>query len=118
MQHAESHFQQAVVRMLRAQGFYCFSVPNGTKLSPTQARVAKAEGVLPGVSDLIILLPKRAVFVEFKNPNGKGRQSPPQRAFEENVKALGFDYLIWDSWSAAEAFIRTNKLQYHKTKMT
>lgn len=105
MQHGESNFQQLAVRMLRAAGFTCFSVPNGTKLSRSQARIAVAEGMTAGVADLIVLLPGRAVFAEFKNPNGKGRQSPPQRAFEDTVKALGFDYFIWDGWDKVEAFI-------------
>ncbi len=106
MQHGESHFQAQAVRMLRANGFYCFSVPNGAQLKLTQARAAKAEGMLAGVSDLVILLPKgRTVFVEFKNPNGKGRQSPPQREFEENIRALGFEYILWNAWTQVEAFI-------------
>lgn len=118
MQHGESAFQINAVRMLRAAGFTCFSVPNGTKLSRSQARIAVAEGLTAGVADLIILLPNRAVFVEFKNPNGKGRQTPPQRAFEETVTALGFDYFIWDEWAQVEAFINGRKKEikdFYKT---
>lgn len=116
MIHAESNFQQMAVRMLRANGFYCFSVPNGTQLKPTQSRIAKAEGMLAGVSDVIILLPGgRTVFVEFKNPNGKGRQSPAQRDFEENVLAFGFEYLLWSEWKQVEDFIngRKKELAHH-----
>lgn len=109
MQHGESDFQQAAVRMLRTCGFYLFSVPNGTRLRPTQARIAVSEGLMAGVSDIIVLLPKRAVFIEFKNPNGKGRQSPPQRQFEELVLGLGFEYLLWDNWAQVEAFINDNR---------
>lgn len=109
MQHGESSFQIAAVRMLRAEGFTLFSVPNGAKLSPSQARIAVAEGLTAGVSDVILLLPKRTIFVEFKNPNGKGRQSPPQRQFEETIKSLGFDYLIFDGWDKVEAFIKNHR---------
>jgi len=49
------------------------------------------------------------VFVEFKNPNGKGRQSPAQRDFEENVRAFGFEYLIWTNWQQIEDFINGRK---------
>lgn len=109
MLHGESRFQQAAVRMLRNNGYFCFSVPNGAKLSQTQARIAKAEGVMKGVSDLIVLLPHEPIFVEFKNPNGKGRQSPEQKAFEQAVKDLGYRYFVWDSWEKVEQFINSYK---------
>ncbi len=95
------------MRFLRGLGYKLFSVPNGTRLRPTQARIAKAEGLTAGVSDLIITLPGgKAIFVEMKNPNGKGRQSPAQREFEETVRALGFEYQIWQSWVEVENFIK------------
>ena len=110
-QHGESDFQKAVVRFLRNQNIYCFSVPNAGKVPLTVGRYLKAEGSLAGVSDIIILLPRRAVFVEFKNPNGTGRQSDAQKDFQRNVEALGFEYLIWDSWAQVEAFLKEVKFK-------
>lgn len=106
MFYGESKFQQSIVRVLRLNKIFVFSVPNGLKVRATQARIAKAEGLTSGCSDLIILLPKRAVFVEIKNPNGKGRQSPTQKEFEEKVKSLGFEYFVWDKWEQVEEFIK------------
>lgn len=105
MMHAEESFQIAVVRMLRAAGFFVFAVPNGGRRNLREAARLKAQGVLAGVSDLIVLVPYKVFFVELKNPNGKGRQSPQQHYFEESVKAYGHNYLIWDNWDQVEAFI-------------
>ena len=109
MIHAESNFQQAVVRFLRLNGFYCFSVPNGTKLSHTQARVSVREGVLSGVSDIIIVLKNRVVFAEFKSPTGTGRQSAAQKDFQKEVTDRGHEYVIWSDWKPVEKFINENK---------
>ena len=106
MFYGESKFQEAIVQTLHLNKIFCFSVPNGTKLKITQAHKAKKEGMTAGVSDLIILLPNRTVFVEIKNPNGKGRQSPAQKEFEKKVKELGFEYYIWDKWEQVDKFLR------------
>lgn len=49
-----------------------------------------AIGMLPGVSDLIVVQPDRVMFVEVKDY--KGLQRPNQIIFEQKVKALGYDY--------------------------
>ena len=50
-------------------------------------------GLLPGVSDFILLLPEgRMVFVEAKTPEGVLNRS--QARFRGAVTALGFDYQI------------------------
>jgi hypothetical protein len=68
-----------------------FSVPNeGT--SAKEQMYKKAVGMLPGVSDTIIIVPGKVVFCEFKDD--KGRQGPKQIEFEERVKKLGYDYWI------------------------
>lgn len=105
MFYAESQFQRAIIKYLRLKNIFVFSIPNGVKLKLSQAKIAVAEGLYRGCSDLILLLPKRAVFVEVKNPNGKGRQSDSQKEFEEKVKSLGFEYYIWDSWKQVDEFV-------------
>ena len=49
-------------------------------------------GLKKGVSDLIVLMPKRVIFVEVKTPTGI--QSPDQKDFESLVKNLGFEYYL------------------------
>ena len=60
-------------------------------------------------SDLIVVLPNKVYFVEIKNPNGKGRQSPAQRDFEDAVRAYGHEYLLWDKWPQVEQFVNAHR---------
>lgn len=102
----ESAFQTNVVRMLKGQGFFVFAVPNGGSRHYKEAAHLKAQGVMAGVADLIICLPKGNVhFVELKNLNGTGRQSPAQKDFQEQVERLGNPYHLWASWADVEQFI-------------
>ena len=106
MIHLESNFQIQVVRSLRAAGFLVFSVPNGQRLHLRRAAIAKAEGLLSGVSDLIVVLPRgRVVFVEIKSPNGKGRHSENQKNFQQAVEKRGHVYMVWEGWPEVQAFI-------------
>lgn len=109
MKHAEADFQICVVRFLRMAGHFVFAVPNGGSRNIIEAANLKAQGVMAGVSDLILLLPKKVYFIELKNPNGKGRQSPAQREFEDNVRAYGNEYLLWDNWAQVEQFVNAHR---------
>lgn len=112
MRHEEANFQCWVVRTLRFAGHFVFAVPNGGSRNIREAKNLKAQGVMAGVSDLILLLPnKKVYFIELKNPNGKGRQSPLQRDFEDNVRAMGHEYLIWDKWQQVEDFINAHRAE-------
>ena len=109
--YLEASFQSNVVRFLRRQGFYVFAVPNGgnIKLNLMQGAALKREGLLAGVSDLIIVLQNRVVFAELKNPNGEGRQNPNQKAFEKEVTARGHEYVLWQGWPEIEAFVNAER---------
>ena len=110
MQYFESAFQQNAVRLLRANGFFVFAVANARKVANVrQGAKLKAEGVLAGVSDLIIVLKDKVVFVELKTLTGKGRQSESQKAFQKEIESRGHTYLLWDSWEKVERFINENK---------
>lgn len=67
-----------------------FAVPNGGTRNKLEAIKLKATGLIPGVSDLIVLLPSKCLFVEVKTEIGK--QSDVQKIFQSKVNALGFDY--------------------------
>jgi hypothetical protein len=56
----------------------------------------KREGVLAGVSDLIIIVKKRIFFVEMKT--AKGKQQEAQKKFQNTVESLGFTYFICRSF--------------------
>ena len=71
---------------------YIFSVPNGGLRNKREAVKMKATGLKAGVSDLIILQPNKAIFVEVKTETG--RQSDKQKAFQVIVSNLGFEYHV------------------------
>ena len=63
-------------------------------------------GSMSGVSDTIVILPEKIIFVEFKS--AKGRQSPEQKNFETNIKRLGYDYFICRSFDEFQNIIEKN----------
>lgn len=69
-----------------------FKVKNEGRNRITGAR-DKATGLIPGVSDMIYLLPySRPIFIEFKTE--AGRQSPNQKKWQCLVEANGYQYFI------------------------
>jgi len=96
----ESKLQQEIFQWF--QNTYClkhhdprlciFSVPNGGTRNKLEAITLKATGLLPGVSDLIVILPGKVLFVELKTEIGI--QSQVQKDFESRVTALGQSYYL------------------------
>ena len=71
-----------------------FAIPNGEYRAMTVAKRLKAEGVMPGVPDLLVLMPKaRAVFVEMKRQKG-GVLSASQKEVIAKIESLGFEVLV------------------------
>ncbi len=72
------------------------AVPNGGKRDETTASNLIKEGVVSGVSDLILLKPKGgygALLIEMKT--AKGTQSPSQKDWQKNLCAEGeYKYVI------------------------
>lgn len=60
-------------------------------------------GAMAGVSDLICVTPQKVLFIELKSKTG--RQSVEQKAFEEKIKSLGFEYHIIRSLDEFENLI-------------
>ena len=73
-----------------------FAVPNGSKRDHVTAAKLKAEGVVPGVSDLIFLKQNArygALLIEMKTPDG--RQSETQKQWQSEVTAGNeFKYVV------------------------
>lgn len=90
MTRPEQSIQRAIVDYLRLAlpRAITFAVPNGGYRTRAEAGVLKAQGVVAGVSDLVILLPDgRVAFVEVKA--GKGRVSEAQTDFLATVAGFG-----------------------------
>lgn len=107
MRHNESNLQSVCVRWARLQFPQCrlllFAVPNGYKTSPSQARIAKAEGLVAGVADLLLLHPSAdgkyvGLCIEFKW--GKGKQRESQKAWQLAVESTGlYRYVVVRSFA-------------------
>lgn len=69
----------------------------------------KLTGLLPGVADLIVLIPNVVLFIEVKTD--KGIQSEKQKAFENKVKALGFRYEIVRSLKDFQEIVLNYKIK-------
>lgn len=95
MKHHEHTLQTACVRWFRYQypKYEIFAVPNGgSRDNKKEAKRLKDEGVLSGVSDLIIFSEKKVLLVEMKTPTG--RQTQSQKAFQQKIEKLGYLYFI------------------------
>lgn len=98
----EHHLQSACVQwfsiqypLLRGR---LFAVPNGGGRSKTEAARLKAEGVVAGVSDLILLKSNRqhgALLIEMKTTAPDSRQSQRQQWWQQLVTADGeYKYIV------------------------
>lgn len=96
----EHRIQTACVRWFRLKYPHLsprlFAVPNGGRRDGVTGARLKADGVLAGVADLILLVPNagyHALLIEMKTP--KGRQSDSQRAWQQEVCAEGeYKYVV------------------------
>ena len=115
MNQEEHNIQCACVRWFNYQWpeyrGLLFAVPNGGARSKATAGKLKAEGVVPGVSDLILLVPKQWAFalcIEMKT--AKGRQSPEQKIWQKKVEGHGYKYAVCRSLDefidTVEAYLR------------
>lgn len=98
----EHRLQVACVRWFRMQysgyGNLLFAVPNGGLRNKSTAARLKAEGVVAGVADLVLLLPNQqyhAMCIELKTP--KGRQQDTQKQWQQSVVRYGYCYVICHS---------------------
>ena len=99
MYHEESQIQRACVKWFglqhRSLDGLLFAVPNGGRRGKVEAAIMKAEGVYPGVADLLLLVPRgkwHGLAIEMKTD--KGRQSPAQREWELKVTEQGYAYAV------------------------
>lgn len=112
MKHLEENLQAACVKWFRIQypqyDGLLFHVPNGGRRNLKEAARLKAEGVTPGVADLLLLVPQwyttwrgyegclyAGLCIEMKTP--KGRQSPEQKEWQYKVEGMGYKYAVCHS---------------------
>ena len=96
----EHYIQVACVTKFRAEHPHLakllFAVPNGGGRSKAQGGILKAEGVVRGVSDLLLLVPAgkyHGLCIEMKREKG-GRWEPWQQEWKELVESQGYKYIV------------------------
>jgi hypothetical protein len=97
MNRPEENIQQQIVMWFRNK--YClkhnkpryaiFSVPNEAAY---KNKKFISTGLMRGVSDLIVVIDSKTIYIELKTATGK--QSPKQIEFEETIKNLNQYYYI------------------------
>lgn len=99
MVYQESKIQQAAVKWFRYQypklRKLLFAVPNGGARDRVTGAILKAEGVVAGVSDLLLLVPRggyHGLCIEMKTRTG--RQSKSQKEWQQEVEAQGYRYVV------------------------
>lgn len=107
MNSLESLIQTQCVTWFRLQhpNDLIFAVPNGGSRNLLEARKLKREGVMAGVSDLIVIQNNRIVFIEMKHE--KGRQSKSQKEFENKVSNLGYEYHLCRSFGDFKTIVES-----------
>lgn len=90
-----------------------FAVPNGGHRNKLTAAKLKAEGVKPGVADIIILWRGRFIAIELKKSANKERgirktyQSSEQKEWEDEVEECGGLYTVCRTIEEVEDFLRS-----------
>jgi len=83
-----------------------FSVPNGGNRNKIEAMTLKSNGLLAGVSDLILITPKgKLYFLELKTEIGV--QSEVQKDFQKRIEALGYEYKLIRSLNEFKIWIQS-----------
>ena len=104
---AENKIQQEIVQWFRANHYkkgVIFSVPNERAGGYLAMKDLLLTGLLSGVSDLIVVLPNKVLFVEVKNEIG--RQSDKQKNFQLGVTNLNHEYHLVRSLLEFKALVK------------
>lgn len=124
MSALESAEQKSLVRWFGLQypKLTMFAIPNGAHLAGDARQRAikmtnmKAEGLVPGVSDLFLMLPKGdkgGLFIEMKAT--KGTVSDAQQDFINEAIAAGYEAKVCfgfdDAKSAIESYLKYGSAQ-------
>jgi len=120
MQHIEHQHQVALIAWAHrtilppasdveagaSLGWYMLAIPNGGRRQPREAARLKAEGVKPGVSDLLLPLRRQGMagfWLELKAP-GK-RPTRDQLAWLERMRLAGYRAEWADDWAKAAGML-------------
>jgi hypothetical protein len=112
----EHDIQRSVVTWFRLQyrslAPLFFAVPNGQRRSRYEQREKKAEGMVAGVADMLLLVARQGyhgLCIEFKHDKtataARTYQTPEQKAWQEAVEAQGYRYKVVRSFDEGKRII-------------
>lgn len=128
----EHNIQRSVVTWFRLQHRdltpLFFAVPNGQRRSRYEQREKKAEGMVAGVADMLLLVARQGyhgLCIEFKHDktatSARTYQTPEQKAWQDAVEAQGYRYEVVRSFDEGkkiiEDYLLENLLMRTKIKM-
>lgn len=121
MRHNESEMQRACVRWYRYQypqhASMLIGIPNGVATTERQGAILKAEGMLAGVADLLLLLPAQGyTMLAIEMKTDKGRQSPRQQAWQQEAERHGIRYEVVRSFDEFNYLIEPYMRDYERNK--
>ena len=106
----EGKEQESLVKRLERENIPFYGVPNGADVEPHHRARLKREGLVNGVSDLVILKYKDALYLEMKRRKG-GTWGPDQKAWKAKVEDLGFKYAVAkgakEAWDCIQKFLNS-----------
>jgi len=83
-----------------------FAVPNGGARDGKEGKKLQLTGVVPGVSDLILLYRTQAYLIELKKDK-KAKQRKHQKEWQKEVEHQGFTYFVVRSLVDFKRLIKT-----------
>jgi len=85
----ETEEQETLVKYLEIKGLKFSAIPNGMYSKSWSVKMKnKREGVRSGVPDLLVVLPKKLLFIELKRVKG-GTVSQEQKEWIERLNSIG-----------------------------
>jgi len=104
----EHNLQARVLRYLvehHMPDVFGFAIPNAGRRTYRAAAALRAEGMLPGVADTCIMLPRgKTLWLELKDIHG--RQSDEQRGFQARCMRLHHVYRVARTFEEAVGILR------------
>jgi len=121
MKSKEAQLQSECVRWFRYQykdhAMLLFAIPNGGSRNIIEATNLKRQGVVAGVADMFLAIPRyennwygltcthNGFFIEFKY--GKNGQTTEQKNFQIEVEQQGYLYALVNSFDQFKELIET-----------
>jgi hypothetical protein len=103
--HLQAHCYQWAHNTFPDTRGLLFAVPNGGTRNIREGQSLKAQGVVPGVADMLFLWKGNTYAFEFKF--GAGKQSPAQKEWQAKVNGHIENYIIVNDAYAFKEFFKT-----------